>query len=229
MYSRQNPSPAYLLECQLSQEFSEQNKTFTGKHVYQSFAILRQIIEETGARTLLDYGCGKGRQFTDRNIQLYNSKDDEMLTTYPSWIEALGADEYVGYDPGWAVYATLPTRQFDGVISTDALEHVPPDDMAWVIEELFSFARKFIFCSIACFPAKKVFSDGSNTHRSVKDPNWWVAFFAESGQRHPHVRWDLRLEPEADPKTHIRIAGQGTTWGNAPIWWKTEKPYERGK
>ena len=42
-----------------------------------------------------------------------------------------------------------PTGQFDGVISTDVLEHCPEPDLPWILDEMFGAARKFIFANIA--------------------------------------------------------------------------------
>ena len=52
------------------------------------------------------------------------------------------------YDPGLAAFSQLPPGQFDGVICTDVLEHCPEDDLPWIVNELFSFSRRFVYGSI---------------------------------------------------------------------------------
>jgi hypothetical protein len=199
-------------------------KTFTGRHVYQSFPRLRQLVQEYQASSLLDYGCGKGQQMTERDITLLKAKDDTTKTIYPTWKEALGVQEYAGYDPACPPFDTLPTGQYDGVLSVDTLMYVPVDDVPWVLREVFSFARSFVFLSIACYPARKKYADGSNVNRTIANFQWWVNRVAAAGNDFPGVFWDVRLESEADPMTHRRFAGQGLRWGTREIWWPTIKP-----
>src|SRR5437763_1557904 len=71
-------------------------------------------------------------------------------------------DEVRCYDAGYQPYRKLPAGQFDGVISTDVLEHCPEEDLSWILQEIFSFARRFVFLNVACFPARKTLPDGTN-------------------------------------------------------------------
>ena len=53
---------------------------------------------------------------------------------------------------------------YDGVISTDVLEHIPEEDIPWVLDDLFAQAKTFIYAVAACYPAKKIMPDGTNAH-----------------------------------------------------------------
>ena len=64
------------------------------------------------------------------------------------------------YDPAIPEYEILPDGQFDGVISFDVLEHIPKQDLEWVITEIFSFSKKIVFLNIACYPAGVILPDG---------------------------------------------------------------------
>lgn len=57
------------------------------------------------------------------------------------------------YDPGPAAFSELPTGRFHGVFCTDVVEHCPEEKLPWV--GYSGFARRFVFASIACFPAAK--------------------------------------------------------------------------
>jgi hypothetical protein len=78
------------------------------------------------------------------------------------------------FDPAYEPYEKLPTGTFDGVLCTDVLEHCPEEDIDWIIEELFGFAEKLVFCTIACYPARKRLPSGENAHVTLKNPGWWI-------------------------------------------------------
>ena len=58
-------------------------------------------------------------------------------------------DEVYRYDPCYAPYSRLPEGRFDGVIATDVLEHCPEEDLPWIVGEMFSYAQRFVFASVA--------------------------------------------------------------------------------
>jgi hypothetical protein len=64
------------------------------------------------------------------------------------------------------------------VICSDVLEHVPEQLVDNVIEELFGYARLFVWMSICCRQAKKHFPDGTNLHVTVQPEAWWIARIA---------------------------------------------------
>jgi hypothetical protein len=97
------------------------------------------------------------------------------------------------YDPCYQPYAKLPTTVFDGVISTDMLEHCGEEDIPWIIDEIFSFAKKFVFANVACYPAKKTLPNGENAHCTIKDAKWWNDVICTVGDKHPHVMWEVVL------------------------------------
>ncbi len=60
------------------------------------------------------------------------------------------------YDPAYTPYMALPQGKFTmASICTDVLEHCPEQDIPWILSELFSYATRFVFANIACYPAKK--------------------------------------------------------------------------
>ena len=56
------------------------------------------------------------------------------------------------------------------------MEHIPEQDLEWVVDKILSYANKAVFFNIACYEALKTFSNGKNVHVTVKDPLWWVDF-----------------------------------------------------
>ncbi len=97
------------------------------------------------------------------------------------------------YDPGYAPFSELPEGDFDGVICTDVLEHCAEEDMGWILDELFGFARKFVFANVACFPARKTLPSGGNAHCTIKPAKWWDAQVGRAAAARPGPASEFRL------------------------------------
>jgi Methyltransferase domain len=112
------------------------------------------LLAVCGARTLLDYGCGSKR----------------------SLLQALGQLEgvtYEGYDPAVPAYAK-PPRPADLVACIDVLEHIEPEFLDNVLDELGALCAPFGFFTIHTGPAGKVLLDGRNAHLIQQPPAWWL-------------------------------------------------------
>jgi SAM-dependent methyltransferase len=160
-------------------------QTFPGSSLLRHIEPVKRLVEQTGARTVLDYGCGKGHQYRPMEILLDGRHVADGIAEY--W----DVDEVRCYDAGYAPYRELPAGSFDGVISTDVLEHCPEEDLAWIVSEIFAFARRFVFLNVACFPANKHLPDGSNAHITVRPAQWWNALVSEAGAA-KDLAWELR-------------------------------------
>jgi hypothetical protein len=160
-------------------------RTFPGGSLLAQAHHVRRLVAETGAGSLLDYGSGKGAQY--RPAQLADAEGRR----WPSVQEYWGVERIACYDPAYEPFSRPPAGRFDGVISTDVLEHCPEDDLAWIIAELFARADKFVFASIACHPAVKRLPNGENAHCTVRAPEYWSALFASAAAR-ATLRWEVR-------------------------------------
>ena len=166
---------------------------YQGEQLLNYRLILKEIIEQTASRTILDYGCGKGQQY--RPMPVSNSEGAIVANSIQDY---WGVDEINLYDPGVEAFWDLPEGTYDGVISTDVLEHVPESDIPWVVAEQFSLANKFVFANIACYPALATLPDGSNAHVTVKNPEWWDGLFyalSQTGQSKKYVLVCLVNDP----------------------------------
>ena len=189
-YSRNTPSPRYrelaALYAQMhvgglpDQNIKAQD-LFMGVSLFPQLQKIKLLVGEFNAKTLLDYGSGKGVQYRAQNIKIRGGE------TIPSVQGYLGVDSVTCYDPGVAEFQTFPEGQFDGVISTDVLEHCPEPDLPWILEEMFGAARKFVFANIAAYPAAKKLPNGENAHCTVRPQEWWNEVIAPIAARHPHV------------------------------------------
>ena len=164
------------------------DETYPGISMLPHAKRIKELIDRTGARTVLDYGCGKGYQYDLQSITIPG------VGVCDSVIDYWDIDEVRCYDPCYARYSTLPEGKFDGVISTDVLEHCSEDDMPWIVAEMFAFAERFVFASVACYPAKSTLPNGENAHATVRPIEWWQQIFADAAASHPQVVWKLFVE-----------------------------------
>jgi len=116
-----------------------------------------------------------------------------------------GVERIVCFDPAYEPFSRPPQGRFDGVICTDVLEHCPETDLAWIIAELFGFARRFVFASIACHPAVKRLPNGENAHCTVTPPQFWDELFISAANGCPGVLWEARAYTEGSAGGDVRL------------------------
>ena len=204
-YSRTHPSPRYYELLQQYQALHthgapEQgvaaHQMFPGQSLLQHVSTLIQLTQRFGFHSMLDFGCGKG--------MLYRTVNDIRLSdgrSYSCLQELLGLPAAL-YDPGYLPYASRPEEPADLVVCTDVLEHCPAEDIPWILDELFSLSRVFVFANIACYPAKKVLPNGENAHCTVEPVEWWQDRISEVAAAYPerYYRFDCTL-PDASLAT----------------------------
>lgn len=201
MYSRENPSPRYRELTQLYRQMHAEGEqflkippeqTFPGLSLPSQAGRIRRLVAATGATNILDYGSGKGMQYDLRGIKADDGQVYESIQDY--W----DVDFIRCYDPSFTPFSKLPAGKFDGVISTDVLEHCPEEDLPWIIGEIFSYAEKFVFANVACYPAKKRLPTGENAHCTIQPPEWWQALIRRVAAEHPGVAWEFWIQWRED-------------------------------
>jgi hypothetical protein len=191
VFTRQRPSERYRRNLELYRELHTRGagdlglapaETFDGHSLPRHSAAIGEMIAACNARTVLDYGCGKGSKY---------GPGPEGSPLHIRSMKPWGDVRVRLYDPGHEAYAQLPEDKFDGVLCTDVLEHIPEEDIPWIIEELFAHASRFVYAAVACYAARKTLADGQNAHCTVRDIEWWREHFGAAAARHPGVRWEL--------------------------------------
>ena len=134
---------------------AERETNYPGNNLKPQLHHIKDLVQDTNAKTLLDYGCGKGLQYTEW-------KHHEELGVMPAL-----------YDPAVPEYENLPDGPFDGVYSTDVLEHIPKEDIPRTIMEIFGRAERFVFLAICTKPALAVLPSGQNAHCTVEPMEFW--------------------------------------------------------
>jgi hypothetical protein len=204
IYTRDNPSARYreLVDLYRTMHLEGERflaipaeKTFPGASLPAQATRIKRLIDATGATTILDYGSGKGRQYDLRDARLA----DDLIV--PSIADYWNVDYVHCYDPSFPPFSKLPAGKFDGVISTDVLEHCPEGDVPWIVGEMFAFAERFVFATIACYPARKRLPTGENAHCTIRPPEWWAELGRSIAARAPGLTWEFWIQRlEGDPE-----------------------------
>lgn len=215
-FSRQNPSPRYTALVAMYREMHFEGekflgippeKTFPGQSLPPHAGRIKQFIDRFGAKTLLDYGCGKGLQYQPMKV---NISDGRVFDSIPEfWGVAVTL-----YDPAYTPHSTLPQGRFDAVISTDVLEHCPEDDVEWIVDELFTYAGKFVYANVACYPASKRLPNGENAHTTIKPLEYWRDHFERAAKKHGDLPWVLVVDERVTENGQVRAVQR--TVGNMP-------------
>lgn len=110
--------------------------------------IVSKLAASLKSQSVLDYGCGKG----------YLAKG----LPFPIW----------EYDPAIPEKSATP-RPADLVVCTDVLEHIEPDKILYVLDDLRRCTKKIGYFTIHTGPAAKTLPDGRNTHLIQQNEKWW--------------------------------------------------------
>lgn len=139
---------------QLNEELYERNQYY-GTSGYKRADSVNDIARNFSAKTVLDYGCGRGTLKTEL----------EKIADLPY--------EIVEYDPAVVGKKSKPLRA-DVVVCSDVLEHIEPECLYSVLDDINNIAKSAVFLVISTIPAMKTLSDGRNVHLIVETPGWWL-------------------------------------------------------
>jgi hypothetical protein len=146
-------SPEYLAE---QQKLHENPKYGISSVLFAP--IVAQLLRDNRWESVHDYGAGKQR----------------LRET----LEQLGvAVAYSAYDPVFPEYGS--PQPADLVCCIDVLEHIEPDHLDAVLDDLQRIVTNVGFLTIHTGPAKKVLSDGRNAHLIQKPASWWLPRLCE--------------------------------------------------
>lgn len=199
-YSRTQPSPHYdeciraLRAQHAALQVEPDNtayKTLRGENIYPYTGAIRRLIALTHARDLIDYGSGQGFQYKQPVVTIKNRPDP--ITLMQLW----GITNIECYDPAFMPFSNIPPSARDGVLCVDVLQHIPPDDLLWVTQELFSLARSFVFAIIRLdgriynpsdIPIHRWTDAFQSAAESKKEVIWELCLYTPEGASHPAVR-----------------------------------------
>lgn len=139
-------TPAYQ---SLQHQFHKERADY-GCNAHRWADHIAELAQKLGTRDVLDYGAGKGT----------------LAKNLPFPIQQ--------YDPAIQEFASAP-QPANLVACLDVLEHIEPECLEAVLNDLQRLAKQALFVEIATRPAKKDLPDGRNAHLIQMHGNWWLA------------------------------------------------------
>lgn len=133
---------------ELNRKFHEQRADYgISGHLYAED--VKRLVKSIGSHSVLDYGCGKGTL--------------AQSLPFPIW-------EYDPAIPG----KDMPPRKADIVVCTDVLEHIEPECIGPVLEDLARVVQKIGYFVIHTGASIKTLPDGRNAHILQQPSDWWA-------------------------------------------------------
>jgi|DEB0MinimDraft_3_1074331.scaffolds.fasta_scaffold192859_2 hypothetical protein len=141
----------------LNSELHESNEAYGTSGHKHAEAVLG-LANAMQTADILDYGCGKGTLNASIGVRIKE------------------------YDPAIPGKEDAP-EPADIVVCSDVLEHIEPQCLDDVLDDLERLTKRAVYLCVATRPAKKVLSDGRNAHLIVKEKTWWIPQIMD--------RWDM--------------------------------------
>lgn len=161
----------------ISERYRDQQKQMHETTVYgiasaQYATMVAKVIDQYAVDDLLDYGAGS-------RLTLIKTIAEQRLVKRKF--------NYHAYEPAIEMYAKTP-EPAEMVACIDVLEHIEPDCLDAVLDDLKRVTSKIGLFTIATVPAGKTLPDGRNAHLIVEPAEWWLPrltdrFMLQSFQR----------------------------------------------
>jgi hypothetical protein len=138
----------------LQQELHRSNADYGSASVH--FApIVAELLNQIRPPEILDYGAGKGRlEGAVRGGLTFEIRVRHYDPAIPEWSD--------------------PPQPCAFVACIDVLEHVEPDCIEAVLDDLKRVVAGRGFFTVHTGPAMKVLPDGRNAHLIQQPPGWWL-------------------------------------------------------
>lgn len=136
------------------------SKTYSGMFLRPHAAPIKKLIDELKVTSILDWGCGKGKQYQ------WVSHDDSTGVPKGQTLEQFWGIEVYRYDPAWPPFAELPLGKFDMVICTHVLGCIPMTDIQDFKRDMYWHALKVVYLAEKLAPPhKRVYTDAHKMAR----------------------------------------------------------------
>jgi len=159
-----SPAPILIMPKYISDEYLNTQIDLHQNSNYGTASIshapnIKEILIDTGIKTLSDYGAGK------KNLQkaLYEIDHSDF--------------QYFPYDPVFPEYGDPKPAEL--VCCIDVMEHIEEMYLERILDELKSITLNLCYFSIATIPAKKILQNGQNAHLIQKPSRWWLPKLCE--------------------------------------------------
>lgn len=134
-----NFSDAYYDMVSKGTTFQLKSKMWSGVATLDYSDEIKKYIKKYNAKSLLDYGCGKGHQYIEGSPVSFG---EDHLT----FDKYLGVETVYKFDPCIKEFSQFPPEQkFDAVIVIQAIGNIPDDDLPLLKNILMNYSGKFCF------------------------------------------------------------------------------------
>jgi hypothetical protein len=131
----------------LNTQLHLQNRRF-GYNAAKRKKIIKELVTRYEAKTVLDYGSGKG-----------------------SLKEVMG-EIVTNYDPAIPEFSKLP-EPADLVVCLDVMEHIEPPYVDNVLDHIKALTLKAAYFIIVFHASKDILPDGTNAHVCIEGKRFW--------------------------------------------------------
>jgi SAM-dependent methyltransferase len=153
-----------------------------GERVVDRFQLIA-LFRDIGVKSVMDAGCGSGkllRKLIEAGKGEFDVKGfdiaENCLDPYFDDIK----DKLLKIGVLWDINDF--NEEYDAILCTDVLEHIPPEKIPLVLKNLFTCSRKFCFLGIALIPDScGPGLVGEPLHLTVKPAIWWLKQIKSSG------------------------------------------------
>jgi len=141
---------------------------------------IKDLVVKHNAKTMLDYGCGKGWQYILGSIINCGTGDNPITLD-----KFVGIDSVYKYDPAVPEFDKLPSDEskFDCIILCQSLAFVPDDDILAVKKYLMRTANKFVFVGewdpLLPISRRKQTVFDPNLYRVHRSKEWYYEQFSD--------------------------------------------------
>jgi hypothetical protein len=147
-------APQLITETYRAQQSALHEAGNYGTASIQYAPLVTEMLNNLKITHLLDYGCSK-------LLNLYKHIKPAAKLTYQA------------YDPAVPEYAESPVPA-QMVACVDVLEHIEPELLDNVLDDLKRVTEDVLFCTVHTGPAYKTLSDGRNAHLTQQPMEWWL-------------------------------------------------------
>lgn len=183
-----NFSPAYHEAVKQAAAHHAQSKTYSGMFLRPHAAQIKALIDRLQVKSILDYGCGKGKQYE------WVSHDDATGTPKGQTLEQFWGMSVTRFDPCWPPYAARPAGRFDLVLCTHVLGSIPIGDLNIAKWDIYRFAEKAVYIAEKIGPIGKRVFEGAQLARGEEHGS-----FARRG-------WEVALRPQGRPGLEVWLS-----------------------
>lgn len=137
---------------------------------------LKPLFKQFGIKSVLDYGGGGGH-WAEKQVP-----EGGALTEY------LSVETYHVFEPA----RDIDQRdQCDAVVCFDVMEHIYLADVGYVLNDIFSLARRLVVINVATYKANALLPTGENAHITCRPPQWWKGAVEVIAAAHPDLSIQL--------------------------------------